>query len=128
MAWTQSPGTDVYYEDQALTRTVPTTDATEGAPLKDAHAFTVVIEANSTKTLSGAGSLDAYVYDDTVAAWIPCPELTINVVTSSVRRASYNFVVAGSRPLSRVQFAANSITVSGGTTVRVYILVSTASR
>lgn len=124
MAWTQTPARNVYYEDQALTDTVPTTDAAEGAPLLDADAFTVVVEAESTRTLSGAGSLVGYIYDETVAAWVVCPELTQTVSTSGVRRVAYNYVVAGARKGTRVQFAASGITVSAGTTVRVYICVS----
>src|SRR5687767_9504547 len=124
MAWTQVSGKETYYEDQALTRAVPSTDATEGAPLKDADAFTVVLEANETRTLSGAGSLVGYIYDETVAAWVPCPELTQTVTTSAVRRVAYNYVCSGSARGARVQFACSGVTVSAGTTARVYIIVS----
>jgi len=124
MAWTQVSGKQTYYEDQALTDTVPSTDSAEGAPLQDADAFTVVIEAEATRTLSGAGSLVGYIYDESVAAWVQCPELTQTVTTSGVRRAAYNYTVAGAARGTRVQFATSSITVSAGTTVRVYIIVS----
>ena len=124
MAWTQVSGQLAFYEDQDLTDTVPTTTATEGAPLRDADSFTVVVEANSGQTLSGAGTLVGYIYDTDVAAWVPCPELNATVATSGVRRAAYNYVVEGARAGTRVQFAASGVTVSGGTQVRVFLLVS----
>lgn len=123
MAWSQTPARNVFYETQALTRTVPTTDATEGAPLKDAVAFTLVVEANSTKTISG-GAMVAYTYDETVAAWSRCPELDQTLSTTGVRRVAYNYIVSGSRIGQRVQFATSSVTVSGGTDVVVYIIVA----
>lgn len=120
MAFTRQPGRDAYYEDQALSASAPSAD-TDGMPLDGLDAFTVVVEANSTKTLSG-GSIVFYMYDDLTAAWFRCTELDWTIAPTSVRRSAVNYTVAGTRRGTRVCPVTSSVTVSGGTTVRVYFL------
>jgi hypothetical protein len=114
-----------WYEDQALTRTAPSA-ATDGIPLHDLQGVMVVVEANSAQTLSGAGSLRAYVYDPIVAAWFRVPALDLSVNSASIRRMGFESEqIAGLRRATRLDYATDSVTVSGGTTVRVYVLGGT---
>jgi acyl-[acyl carrier protein]--UDP-N-acetylglucosamine O-acyltransferase len=86
----------------------------------------VVVEANSAQTLSGAGSLRAYVYDPIVAAWFRVPALDLSVNSASIRRMGFESEqIAGLRRATRLDYATDSVTVSGGTTVRVYVLGGT---
>ncbi len=114
-------GNTTFVEAQLLTRAAPTL-ATEGQALKDFTALTVVLEAESGQTLSGAGSLHAYFYDIDVGAWVRMPDLDLLVTASGVRRVAYSaFQVIGPRN-SRIMFACNAVTASGGTTATVYQL------
>lgn len=123
MAFTQQSGRNAFYEDQDLTRAAPTTSTADGVSLLGLDAITVVVEANASQTLSGGGTLRGYLYDDYLGAWFRCAELDVTSITpSSVRRAAFNFVVSGARATSRVMWAADSVTVSSGTQVRVYLL------
>lgn len=120
MAWT-SNGT-YSFESQALTRTAPTTDATEGQALKDLSVIVVVLSAEVTRTLSGAGTLRCYIYDSVIARWVNHPGADIPIATSGKRDFSYGpFAVPGPRN-SRIMWIADGVTVSGGTTVVVHQL------
>lgn len=122
MAFTQQSGRTAWYEDQALTRAAPTTTA-DGVPLSpELDTLTLVVEADSGETISGGGAMRGYLYDDFVTAWVRCAELDWSTITAGARRVSINFVALGSRKGARVMWAADAVTVSGGTTVRVYIL------
>lgn len=120
MAFTQTAGTNVYYEDQALSRTAPTTDGTDGVPMRDFDTVTVVLEANSTKTISG-GTLAAYIWDDAVNAWSRYAALDITP-TTSVRRSAATVTISGTRSGTRLCWCNASVTVSGGTDARVWII------
>jgi hypothetical protein len=116
--------TTVFTESQALTRAAPTL-ATEGILLGGRETgLRVVLSAEDTRTLSGAGTLRCYYYDNTLAAWIRNPDLDISITAShaSVRRVAFPdqaiFV-----PNGRILYAADSVTVSAGTTVDVQIVV-----
>jgi acyl-[acyl carrier protein]--UDP-N-acetylglucosamine O-acyltransferase len=86
----------------------------------------VVVEAESTRTLSGSGSLRAYVYDPIVAAWFRVPALDLSVNASAIRRMGFESEqIAGLRRATRLDYATDTVTVSAGTTVRVYILGGT---
>lgn len=122
MAFTQQPGRNAYYEDQTLTRAAPTTSATDGVAVKDLDAFTVVVQADSGQTLSGAGTIDMYMYDDYLALWVRVPELDTTIATSGVRQVAYNFVISGSKSLTRILPKCTGVTVSSGTTARIYVL------
>lgn len=123
MAFTQASAANAWYEDQLLTRAVPTTSTSDGVPMKDMDAITVVLEADSGATISGGGSLVCYLYDPTVAAWFRSAENDVTSITpSAVRRASFNFVVSGARSATRVMWACSSVTTSAGTTARLFII------
>lgn len=123
MAWVQSSAAYTWYEDQALTRAVPTTSSTDGVPLKDLTAITIEVEANSGQTLSGAGNLRCYLYDAAVGRWARVPAADLAVSTASVRNLSFEaFEILGARKDARIQWITDSVTVSSGSDVRVYVL------
>lgn len=95
----------------------PTAD-TDGVALGPiGQGFAVIVSADSGQTLSGAGTLLAYVYSGAVGRWIRCADLDITVGTSGVRDLTFNAIwVAGRK--GRVAFVPSSVTVSsGGVTV-----------
>lgn len=121
MAWVQSSAQNAWYEDQALTRTAPST-STDGVPLDDLSGVTIAIEANSGQTLSGSGTIRCYLYDTLVGAWFRVPECDLSVSTSGVRRLGFATLAAAGRTGARVDFVTDTVTVSSGTTARVYVL------
>lgn len=139
MAFTQVSAQNAWYEDQALTASAPSA-STDGVPLDGLKALTVIVEANSGQTLSG-GSLICNIYDPVVAGWSRAITLTFSVdPASGIRRTvagidpnglqdgiggGFQVPVKGHRPGARISFTTSSVTVSGGTTVRVYILGGT---
>lgn len=71
------------------------TDAADGLPTADLSQVTVALSAASTKTLSGAGSLQCYEYALPLARWIRVPSADISITTSGVRDVEAGvFVVA----------------------------------
>jgi hypothetical protein len=78
-----------------------------------------MIEADVGQTLSGAGTLRAWYYDFTIGAWARNPDLDKNVTLSGQRRQVFSDVSTLVRT-GCVLYAADSVTVSGGTvTVRL---------
>lgn len=96
--------------------------ATDGLPLsavvagnKKLSGFSVTAEADSGQTLSGSGTLQAYLYDDQAAAWVRVPDLDLAVTASGIRRQGFpGFEVLAGRVGSRVAFVAVSVGVSAG--------------
>lgn len=121
-----------FSEPQALTRAAPTT-ATEGVSLLQVRGFRVAICAAVGQTLSGAGTLQAWVYQAKAQVWMrnPSLDLTISVTATSCAGAACRCQVFPDQRVPvlyahRVLYAANAVTVSGGT-VTTYITTSTAS-
>jgi hypothetical protein len=83
--------------------------------------FRIMVCAGASQTLSGAGTLQAYLLDEKSGLVARNPSLDMSVTSSGVRCQAFpDFVVAGSKVEGRVIFAANGVTVSAGTTVTVY--------
>lgn len=111
------------------TETVPpTTSPLEpleyGVNASGVRACVVTVEAASAQTLSGAGTLDLYVWDLGVGAWMPVyssdgTQVQYAVSASAVRRMTFYAVVFDARG-GFFAFVPNGITTSGGTTVSVY--------
>jgi hypothetical protein len=97
--------------------------ATQGLRLDNLQGYFVTIGAASGQTLSGAGSLLCYVYDDTIAAWARLPELDITVGTASVRYLSFAAVWVAA-PRGRVAYVPSSVTASSNS-VTVYVIGET---
>lgn len=117
-----------FSESQALTRAAPTL-ATEGMPVGGLTGIMVAVETATpaTQTLSGAGTLNCYVYDTALnaaaGAWARLPQGDLTVGTASVARLAFQAdeVLVG-RNGSRILWVATGVTVSAGTTVTVYQL------
>lgn len=97
--------------------------ATDGQPLADLDGLTVQVAAASGVTLSGAGTLQCYVYDPSVALWARAPEFDLSVSTSGVRTLGFRgFEVVAARN-GRVKWVPNAVTFSAGSAgVTVYQL------
>lgn len=108
-------------ETSALTRASDPSAATDGVDLAGAKGFRVCVAANSGQTLSGTGSILMWVYSYEDSLWARNTELTKAVDLSGKRKQCWDFLVSTGR--GRVLPAASSITVSGGTTVTVSVLV-----
>lgn len=120
MAWTLT-GTRSGKETQATTRAAPTTDATDGISCTDLSELVIVLEADSGQTLSGAGTLDCYVYDTAWAAWVLVPDAAKSVPASASGLRRIGFAVLDiPSARGRIMYAANSVTVSSGS-VTVYL-------
>lgn len=109
-----------FYESQSTTRDAPTL-ATEGMGLHGVTGFRVSICAESGQTLSGTGNLRAYLYHTDAALWMRNPDLDLAVDASSVRCQAFPDMTTGTTVGHRVLFAADTVGVSGGTTVTVRI-------
>ena len=127
VSWTQAAN---YHKAASSTQTIasPTVPAetTDGLDLSDVASVIVCVSAESTRTLSGAGSLECYMYDEgDVARWGRCPELDIAVNASGVRDLySSEMAVAGGKGRRIAWIPTTTVTVSGGTTVVVRVLSS----
>lgn len=106
-------------ESQALTRAAPTL-ATEGLDLDKVTHYQVTVCAETSRTLSGAGTLAAYWYNPGLAAWVRTPGLDLTVSATAVRCMSFPQSRVNSG-LGRVLYAATGVTVSAGTTVDVRV-------
>jgi hypothetical protein len=84
-----------------------------------AKGVVVTVCADSGQTLSGAGTVTAYVRDAQVALWSAIPDLNFTV-TSSARRCQTFTGVAVAYPTGRITWVPTGVTVSGGG-VTVYI-------
>lgn len=124
MATTNSGTTasELFGTSSPVSGSVPSA-ATDGQPLADLDAITVVVDTANTVTLSGAGTLQGYIYDGSTALWTRCPALDLAVSTASVRSLAFEpFEVIGGRN-ARVKWVPNAVTFSAGTAgVTVYQL------
>jgi hypothetical protein len=89
--------------------------ATEGMPLINVSAVAVIAAADSGQTLSGAGTLQVYVYDPGVGAWARCQDCGEPAVTlSSVRYQSFAPFSALVKRGGRIALVPVGVTVSSG--------------
>jgi hypothetical protein len=87
--------------------------AEDGSLLSGVGGFSVVVEADAAQTLSGAGTLLAYLYSDVTGRWSRAPDLDLYVSASAVRGQGFpGFAVSSSR--GRVAYVPSGVTVSGG--------------
>lgn len=108
---------------QDLTGAAPTL-ATQGQAIQDFDGISVVVEVAvpASQTLSGAGTLQCYVYDTFVAAWYRVPALDLSVTATGVARMGFPGLGIVTPRNGRVLYVPTGVTVSGGTTVTVYQL------
>lgn len=117
-------GGRAFSESQALTRAAPAA-ATEGISMLRVQGFRVSVCATNGNTLSGTGSLQAWLYNPAADLWMRNPGLDLQVTASGVRCQVFpDFSVSTVAPASgefRTVFATSAVTVSAGTTVDVRI-------
>jgi hypothetical protein len=92
-----------------------------GAILSDAKGYYVCIEADSAQTLSGAGTLHAYLWNPLSGVWARFPDGDFTVSVSAKRGMGFlgNEVVSGR---GRVAYVPNGVTVSaGGLTIYINV-------
>lgn len=98
------------------TRPAPTA-ATEGLSLTGVTKFRVFVSAASGQTLSGAGTLQAYVWEDGLnsgsGGWARNPDQDVTVNASAVQAMASSDLVVGVGT-GRVVFRANGVTTSSG--------------
>ena len=122
--WTNPSGTTaVAVCAQAGVSCDAPTLATQGLPLDRLQGFSVTACAAVGQTLSGAGTLTAYVYDDTVGVWSRIPDLDLTVGTATIRCIAFPAIwVAAAR--GRVAFVPTVVTASTNS-VTVYLIGET---
>lgn len=108
--------------------------ATDGARLSDAGAIDVFLAADSGQTLSGAGTLQCWIYNHIIQRWARAADFDITVPNgvASNRDAGFKGPAVGKglpvfSKFDRIAFAPNGVTVSGGG-VTVYHNVYAARR
>lgn len=101
-----------------VTCDAPTTSA-NGTNLANVSAVAVTVCAASGQTLSGGGSLQAYLYDATTQVWARAPDLDLSTTVASVRCLTFPAMyVPGSA--GRIAWVTNAVTASTNN-VTVYI-------
>ena len=122
ISWTQNGTT--FSSVQNLTGSAPTVQG-DGIPLKGLTKLFVVLQANSSQTLSGAGSLQCYVYDGAtggVGGWARYKPGDCAVSSSGVQSEAYPTFYVDAPRNDYACWVPSGVTVSGGTTVTVFVL------
>ena len=113
----------------SATRSTPPSTTADGMALGGVRSFRITVCAASGQTLSGAGSVQMWLYDPVAALWTRNPGLdqTITVTATSCAGAAcqcqaFPDLVAGNNNMGfRVEPYLNAVTVSGGANVTVRI-------
>lgn len=118
MAWTQTAGPTF----SETTGSAPTV-AADGFNVIGLVSLYIVVSADSTRTLSGAGTLQCYLYDaigGAPARWIRYPAADLSVTSSAVRDMAFPPVMLRA-PRGRMAWVPSGVTVSAGAvTVNVH--------
>jgi hypothetical protein len=119
--WTNPTGTTslAVCAQAGVTCDAPTL-ATQGLGLDNMQGLVVTACAASGQTLSGAGTLTAYIYDETVGVWSRIPDLDLSPATASVRCVSFAGIWVAA-PRGRVAWVPTTVTASSNS-VTVYIV------
>lgn len=122
--WASLTGTGRSVKSVQTTSDSAPSAATDGMPLQSVAGFRVVLEADAGQTLSGAGTLTCFTWEDAINGWSRLSDADITVpaaIASNRRYGAVSFQVQA--PRGRVAFIANGVTVSaGGCTV--YMIAS----
>lgn len=118
-----------YWEAEPLTRTPPTTapvtgTAGAGLSLAGLYGARVSLCPAAGQTLTGAGSLRAYLWHPYASTWMRSPDLDLSVgsaTTSANPCRVWPDWLTGVRQNGAVLYATDGVGVSGGTTVTVRI-------
>jgi hypothetical protein len=99
--------------------------STDGRDIAQARSITVRLCAASGQTLSGAGALDVYAWDEDDELWALSPTLAITVPAAAAGDRCA-VVMADAEVLvgfGRVTAVPNAVTISGGASLAVKIYV-----
>jgi hypothetical protein len=108
--------TETFGTTSPVTGAAPTAvDGTDGQPVQDFCAITVVAQVASGQTLSGAGTLQCYVFDPVVALWARRVEadLAVNVTIATTRQQCWNVEIKAPRG-QYYKWVPNAVTFAGG--------------
>ena len=97
-----------------------TVTSSEGLPLVDVGAFTVMIETSGN---TSAGSLYAYLHNPATGNWIRAPDLDVTVPAGVTSYAWPGFTV--NAPVGRIAYVPQGL---GSITVNVYVNASSFRR
>lgn len=103
--------------------------ATDGRTLVNGSGVKVRLCADSGQTLSGAGTLDVYFFDEDDSLWALVPSLAITVpaAASGDRCVVVLTDAVTTVPTGRVAVVPNAVTLSGGNlNVKIYVTVKKA--
>lgn len=96
--------------------------STDGQPLGDLDGVSVQVVSATGTTLSGAGTLQCYVYDAVVALWARASDFDLTVTVTTRTQAFQAFQVAAPRN-ARIKWVPSGVTFSAGSAgVTVYQL------
>jgi hypothetical protein len=105
-----------------VTGSAPTLSRPTGSLLQTSPPSPSMIDAGTGVTLSGAGTLQAYVYDPSVAVWARMPAFDLSVTGTTRTQAFQAFQVLGPRN-ARIKWVPSAVTFSAGSAgVTVYQL------
>ncbi len=114
-------GSETFGTTSPVTGAAPTL-AADGQLLADLDAITVQVAAASGVTLSGAGTLQCYVYDPVVALWARMPAFDQSVTGTTRIMAFPAYEVIAPRG-ARIKWVPSGVTFSAGSAgVTVYQL------
>lgn len=126
MSYTQK-NAHTWYQDQLLTQPAPAL-ATDGIPVTGIDAFYIVLDAGAGHTVVFDSSLLlCYVYDEQLGFWFRYSDNDV-IMSSADTPDRYWMSFKLQQPMRsgmRVTWVANGISLSAGTTVRVYICGAT---
>lgn len=134
-ATTVQAGTSVYFSEvEALTRAYPNTNplsGVRGVRMRQPTGYRVSICAELGQTLAGAGTINMYYWSFATGSpdvWYMNPQLTetISVTATSCQGAPCRCQTFSDRDVTAhidgfLEPATNGVTVSGGTTVTVFV-------
>lgn len=113
---TTSVNTSTAFETFGTTSPVTGADptlATDGQALADLQAITVEVASANGTTLSGAGTLQGWVYDSAVGVWARAPYLDLTV-TATKQAQSFNPFLISTPRNARVKWVPSGVTFSAG--------------
>lgn len=87
--------------------------STDGQPVKDLLAISVTVDTANGVTLSGAGTLDCYVYDPDVAVWARCKAGDFTV-DATARAQNFEAVRLDAPRNGRIKWVPTAVTFGGG--------------
>lgn len=127
----QNVGTETFGTTSPVTGAAPTV-AADGVPITGDASFTVFVTAPAAQTLSGAGSMLAYLWDPVQLLWARAPDADKAITVSGTQSTSFIAVCTPFRNLStnlpqRIKYVPSGVTFTGGSGLFVVLEPTTAT-